>query len=928
MEMVTLKMWHGGIFRKTPKLSYVGGEFKLYEKIEVDKLCFFWLREMAEECGKYSKIDEIYYLVPLLSLDKGIRKVYDDKEVLEMAKYLTLHGIIELFVLHGVDEPDVLHGVDEPEISREPFQTEQDSTTYIRKKLSPKRNLYNSSAFEKSKVATPGITSSKVDDWIGHRPESSIKLKDPVEQVEDSDDAEYEVNEAYMGDEESDCKNELDDLVSDNALVDQNVNTTEVNEEELTDSTLGSDSDTDDEEFRAAKESLNKWKENVRYIALQLQKEAEEGKKPMRRNEVNNGEGEDEVLRLTQGECEEDDILRKMRGSGILVNELTDLSKIQWKAGMRFENRKTFRDCVTRYAILQGRHLTFRISDNNRQQRLGVVCKEGCPFRLYASWDSTGSSFVVKSVDGIHKCSSDMESNKQMKSTWLAEQFFEVFKGRPHWPASEIVETARRAYNVIINKSFAYKVKYLAHRKLHESMKDHYSKLGRYMEAIKQLNPDSCFKLETDPPRELGPPIFKRLFVCFDALSTGWLIGCRRVICLDGCFLKTFLGGVLLAAIGRDANDQMFPIAYAVVEGENNESWNWFLLELRQCLKKTNEGNQWTFISDQQKGILSAVANVFGKAEHRNCARHVFANWQKTYQGDEYKGLFWRAARAYNEADYVDAMEEMESLNPIAALSFKAQNPKTFCRSFVSTNTRCDVIVNNMAETFNGYIINARTKHLLDLLEEIRTALMQRLAKKKAEIEKSDSFLCPRIAARLEKEKQEMGNCNPMRSSDTEFQVIHKLDKLYVDLQEKTCTCRKWQLTGIPCCHAIACIYFKGLEVEPFVDECYLRVTNLKAYSKTIKPCVGERHWPIVDMELDPPQIKIGPRRPTKNRRKEPHEDPKKPGRLTKHGTTIRCSVCKSEKHNKRKCPDKDKVVELEPQPKKGRGRPRKAWVV
>ncbi|CAI9300170.1 unnamed protein product [Lactuca saligna] len=36
-------------------------------------------------------------------------------------------------------------------------------------------------------------------------------------------------------------------------------------------------------------------------------------------------------------------------------------------------------------------------------------------------------------------------------------------------------------------------------------------------------------------------------------------------------------GGQLLAAIGRDANNHIYPVAWAVVEVENKESWKWFL---------------------------------------------------------------------------------------------------------------------------------------------------------------------------------------------------------------------------------------------------------------------------------------------------------------------------------------------------------------
>ena len=38
----------------------------------------------------------------------------------------------------------------------------------------------------------------------------------------------------------------------------------------------------------------------------------------------------------------------------------------------------------------------------------------------------------MKSVDGEYTCNINMEVNKQMKSTWIAEQFLKVFKVRPH----------------------------------------------------------------------------------------------------------------------------------------------------------------------------------------------------------------------------------------------------------------------------------------------------------------------------------------------------------------------------------------------------------------------------------------------------------------------------------------------------------------
>ena len=73
-------------------------------------------------------------------------------------------------------------------------------------------------------------------------------------------------------------------------------------------------------------------------------------------------------------------------------------------------------------------------------------------------------------------------------------------------------------------------------------------------------------------------------------------------------------------------------------------------------------------------------------------------------------------------------------------------------------------------------------------------------------------------------------------------------------------------------------------------------------------------------MPIDPPPIKISPGRPRKTRIKIAHEDPKKPGILTRHGMQMSCGICKSTRHNKRKRSKKDKVVDPTPPPMK-RGR-------
>ena len=57
---------------------------------------------------------------------------------------------------------------------------------------------------------------------------------------------------------------------------------------------------------------------------------------------------------------------------------------------------------------------------------------------------------------------------------------------------------------------------------------------------------------------------------------------------------------MLMAAVGRDANNSMYPLSIAVVEAETKDSWVWFLEALISDLDPAPPQG-WSFISDRQK---------------------------------------------------------------------------------------------------------------------------------------------------------------------------------------------------------------------------------------------------------------------------------------------------------------------------------------
>ncbi|KAK5826072.1 hypothetical protein PVK06_020980 [Gossypium arboreum] len=84
----------------------------------------------------------------------------------------------------------------------------------------------------------------------------------------------------------------------------------------------------------------------------------------------------------------------------------------------------------------------------------------------------------------------------------------------------------------------------------------------------------------------------------------------RPLIGLDGCFLKGPFKSEFLTTAGRDANNQMFFISWAMVKVECIDSWVWFLSLLSVDLG-LKDGYGYTIISDQQKIMKSTIEREY-----------------------------------------------------------------------------------------------------------------------------------------------------------------------------------------------------------------------------------------------------------------------------------------------------------------------------
>lgn len=67
---------------------------------------------------------------------------------------------------------------------------------------------------------------------------------------------------------------------------------------------------------------------------------------------------------------------------------------------------------------------------------------------------------------------------------------------------------------------------------------------------------------------------------------------------------------------------------------------------------------------------MNAVGNLAPYAEHRNCARHVYNNWKKTYKGATLMNLLWNAVRSTYQHQFDLVMEDMKNVDMAAYENF------------------------------------------------------------------------------------------------------------------------------------------------------------------------------------------------------------------------------------------------------------------
>ncbi|KAG8098713.1 hypothetical protein GUJ93_ZPchr0013g36910 [Zizania palustris] len=520
--------------------------------------------------------------------------------------------------------------------------------------------------------------------------------------------------------------------------------------------------------------------------------------------------------------------------------------------------------------------------DKSDQTRLTVHCTYSrCKWRMHASKMRNSELIQVKVNPFLHTCPSAerKETQKVAKSRWCADAMMEWVTENPCIGPTALIKKIYEKYNIKVPYMRVYYGKEMALDKIYGPWKDSFQLLYTFKAEVEKACPGSVVEIDKHMVqykvrgKTMEKECFRRVFVSFKACWKGFLVGCRPYLAVDATALNGRFRGQLVVACAIDGHNWLFPVAYGVLETECVESWTWFLENLHQVI---GSPDGLVIHTDACKGLEVAVDEVFPGVEHRECMRHLAANFAKHFRGKIFTDNLWPASLTCSLKKHNNHLSLMYT-KPKVEEYMSNHHKKIWSRSKFNEVCKVDYVNNNLAESFNSWIRAIKGLHLVDMLDKIRQMIMGKfeLRQRISDAKFVGHKILPSVMKTLHAKTRNLRmNLIKRKAYEAEVTAIDKEKKEWrytVDLEKRTCSCRQWQISGLPCIHAlffITSLRGAASEIDQYVHDYYSVSRFNAAYAENVPSLEGKHQWDIVDpgFVLNAPVQNRAPGRPRKTR--------------------------------------------------------------
>ncbi|XP_016196031.1 uncharacterized protein LOC107637098 [Arachis ipaensis] len=218
----------------------------------------------------------------------------------------------------------------------------------------------------------------------------------------------------------------------------------------------------------------------------------------------------------------------------------------------------------------------------------------GCTWLIRLSLRQRKGIWEVKRYNGPHTCLATSISSDHMSLDYHVIATFIMPMVRAD--ASVNIKVLLNATDIHFGFRPTYRRVWMAKQKavaiIYGDWDESYNELPRWVLGVQWTMPGTVAVLRTWPVQVGGQvdesrAYFHRMFWTFPPCIEAFR-HYKPLVSIDGTHLYGKYGGTLLVAIAQDGNSNILPVAFALVEGENAESWSFFLSHLQKIQDCSN----------------------------------------------------------------------------------------------------------------------------------------------------------------------------------------------------------------------------------------------------------------------------------------------------------------------------------------------------
>ncbi|XP_057739666.1 uncharacterized protein LOC130956664 [Arachis stenosperma] len=293
--------------------------------------------------------------------------------------------------------------------------------------------------------------------------------------------------------------------------------------------------------------------------------------------------------------------------------------EMKLELGLKFLNKEAAMLAIKNYNIY--RSVEFKVVESNHTRYI-CRCKlfgDQCCWMVRVAKTRASRFWEVRKYQGPHNClaSTTLQDHAQLDSNVICQHIFPMVQA----DATICIKVLQGSVESAYGYKVSYKKVWLAKQKaiaiIYGDWDDSYNQLQRYFNALQTFIPGTIVDLQTRPyyvgnTLDCDSVMFHLVFwsspLCVEAFKH-----CKPLVSVDGTHLYGKYTETLLMGIAQDENNNILPIAFALLERENTDAWYFFLTNLRRHVA-TQPGV--LLISDRHASIKSALERNGCGCEH------------------------------------------------------------------------------------------------------------------------------------------------------------------------------------------------------------------------------------------------------------------------------------------------------------------------